>query len=125
MGEEVLYTKEHYWVIIDNGIATVGLSSYITDRFDEVSYIEIQSVGTVCNKTDIIGTISFDGEELEICSLFTGEIMEVNDILLEEPQSIKNSMKETDWICKISITNKEELDELITEEEYQEYLEEI
>ena len=65
------------------------------------------------------------GEELEICSLFTGEIMEVNDVLLEEPQSIKDSMKDIDWIYKISIIHKEELDELITEEEYQEYLDMI
>lgn len=125
MDEEVLYTREHYWVTINNGIATIGLSEYVTDKFDEVSYIEIQSVGSVCNKTDIIGAISFDGDEFEICSAFTGEIMEINDILVEEPQGIKNSINDNSWIYKISIINKDELAELMNEEEYSSLIDEL
>lgn len=125
MDEEVLYTKEHYWVVINNGIATIGLSEYVADKLDEVSYIEIQNVGSVCNKTDIIGAISFDGNEFEICSVFTGEIMEINDILIDEPQSIKDSLSDNSWIYKISITNKEELNDLISQEEYYSFIEEL
>ena len=124
MEGEVLYTKDHYWVIIDNGIATIGLSSFVADKMDDVSYVEVQEVGSVCNKTDIIGAVAFDGEELELCAPLTGEIMDINDVLLDEPQSIKDSLKEIDWIYKMSVTQKEELEDLMTEEQYQEYIEE-
>ena len=124
MEGEVLYTKDHHWVIIDNGIATIGLSSFVADKMDDVSYVEVQEVGSVCNKTDIIGAVAFDGEELELCAPLTGEIMDINDVLLDEPQSIKDSLKEIDWIYKMSVTQKEELEDLMTEEQYQEYIEE-
>ena len=124
MEGEVLYTKDHHWVIIDNGIATIGLSSFVADKMDDVSYVEVQEVGSVCNKTDIIGAVAFDGEELELCAPLTGEIMDINDVLLDEPQSIKDSLKEIEWIYKMSVTQKEELEDLMTEEQYQEYIEE-
>lgn len=125
MEEAILYTKDHYWIIVDNGIATVGLSNFITDKMDDISYIEVQDVGSVCNKTDIIGAIAFDGEEFELSTPLTGEIMDINDVLLDEPQSLKDSLKDIDWIYKMSVTQKSELEELLTEEQYQEYLEEI
>ncbi len=124
MEEEILYTKDHYWIIVDNGVATVGLSSFITDKMDDISYIEVQDVGSVCNKTDIIGAVAFDGEELELSAPLTGEIMDINDVLLDEPQSLKDSLKDIDWMYKMSVTQKDELEDLMTEEQYQEFLDE-
>ncbi len=120
--EEVFYTKEHYWVTVENDIATVGLGNYVLENFNDISYIEIEQNGTPCNKTDIIGTILADGEEFDLCAPFTGEIMEVNEVLEEEPLNIKDASTEISWLYKISVINKAELEDLLSEEEYDEYL---
>lgn len=121
--EELLFNSEHYWVSLDGDIATVGLSSFFLDAFEEISYVDLTEIGFICNKTDVIGTISADGEEIEIDSLFTGEIIEINEVLLDEPMNIKSSSIEINWLYKITITDSNELGELFTREEYEEFLE--
>lgn len=124
--EEVFYTREHYWIIIENDIATIGLTNHIIDSLENITCIEMSNIGTICNKTDILGTLYADNEEYDIYSLCTGEIVEINELLTEEAENIRNSAKDCNWIYKILINNKIELEEdLISEEEYNEYLEEL
>ena len=121
--EEILYSKEHYWVEIDNDIATVGMTPTLIDYLGNISYIELNNIGSICNKTDIIGTIYSDSEEIHINSLFTGEIVETNDLILEEAENISATSKEYNWLYKIFLNNKNEAEDLITEEEYEDFVE--
>ena len=121
--EEILYSKEHYWVEIDNDIATIGMTPALIDYLGNISYIELNSIGSICNKTDIIGTIYSDSEEIHINSLFTGEIVETNDLILEEAENISATSKEYNWLYKIFLNNKNEAEDLITEEEYDDFVE--
>ena len=121
--EEILYSKEHYWVEIDNDIATIGMTPTLIDQLGNISQIELNSIGSICNKTDIIGTIYSDSEEIHINSLFTGEIVETNDLILEEAENISATSKEYNWLYKIFLNNKNEAEDLITEEEYEDFVE--
>ena len=120
--EEILYSREHYWVEIDNDIATVGMTPTLIDYLGNISYIELNNIGSICNKTDVIGTIYTDSEELHINSLFTGEIVETNELIIEEAENILAASKEYNWLYKIFLNNKNEAEDLITEEEYEEFV---
>lgn len=120
--EEILYSREHYWVEIDNDIATVGMTPTLIDYLGNISYIELNNIGSICNKTDVIGTIYTDSEELHINSLFTGEIVETNELIIEEAENISAASKEYNWLYKIFLNNKNEAEDLITEEEYEEFV---
>ena len=121
--EQILYSKEHYWVEIDNDIATVGMTPALIDYLGNISYIELNNMGSICNKTDIIGTIYADSEQFHINSLFTGELVEINEMIIEEAENISATSKEYNWLYKIFLNNKNEADDLITEEEYEEFVE--
>lgn len=122
--DEILYSKEHFWISIDNDIATVGMTADLIDYLENISCIELSPIGTLCNKTDIIGTIYSDLQEFHIDSLFTGEIVEVNDLILEEVESISSSSFEYNWLYKIFLNNKSEINDLISKDEYDDFINE-
>lgn len=124
--EEVFYTREHYWIIIENDIAIIGFTNHIIDSLENITCIEMSNIGTICNKTDVLGTLYADNEEFDIYSICTGEIVEINELLTEEAENIRTPSKDCNWIYKILINNKIELEEdLISEEEYNEYIEDL
>ena len=125
--EELFYTKENYWVIVENDIATIGISDFITDDMNIINYVELPTIGTICNKTDLLGAINYnENDNLEIYSQFTGEIVDTNDSLIDNCEQLLSNDINSSWLYRIYINSKEELEEeLMSEEEYKEYLEEL
>ena len=125
--EEVFYTKENYWIIIENGIATVGMSDFITNDINMINYIELPSIGTICSKTDLLGVVNYnDDEDFDLYSQFSGEIVDVNDSLIDNCEQILSNDTDNNWLYRISLESEDELEgELMSEEEYREYLESL
>jgi glycine cleavage system H protein len=124
--EETFYTKEHFWVCVEGDIVTVGLTDYILRNFNIVSAVNLSQASTVCEKTGLVGSIIYDEDSIfEIFSPFSGEIVEINDLLIDNPEQLSSSVKENNWLLRIFINNREELEDLISEEEYNEYIDEI
>lgn len=125
--EELFYTKENYWVVVENDIATIGVSDFITDDINMINYVELPSIGTICSKTDLLGVINYnDDENFELYSQFSGEIVDVNDSLIDNCDQILSNDTNNNWLYRISLESKEELEEeLMSEEEYREYLENL
>ena len=123
--EELFYTKENYWVVIENDIATIGVSDFITDDINMINYVELPSIGTICSKTDLLGVINYnDDESFDLYSQFSGEIVDINDSLFDNCDQILSNDTNNNWLYRISLESKEELEEeLMSEEEYREYLE--
>lgn len=125
--EEVFYTEDHYWVSIENDIATVGLTNFVLDNFNIISFVDLPQVSTVCSKTELIGDIVYNEDEhFELYSPFSGEIVEVNDLLNDSPEQLFNYEKDNNWLFRIYINSPEELEDgLMSEEEYQDFVENI
>lgn len=125
--EELFYTKENYWVVVENDIATIGVSDFITDDINMINYVELPSIGTICSKTDLLGVINYnDDENFELYSQFSGEIIDINDSLIDNCDQILSNDTNNNWLYRISLESKEELEEeLMSEEEYREYLENL
>jgi glycine cleavage system H protein len=124
--EEIFYTRDNYCVSIDNDIVTVGLTDFVLDDMSMVNFVELPTIGCICSKTEIIGQINYnDGESFNICSIFNGKIVDVNDSLIDNCEQLFSSDLENSWLYRIYISSRAELEnELISEGEYEDYLEE-
>lgn len=124
--EELFYTKDNYWVVVENDIATIGITDYLLDEMDIVNYIELPSIGTICNKTDILGLLNYnEDEDIDLYAPFTGEIIDVNDSIVDNCEQLFSKDIDNNWLFRIFISNKEEFEEeLMSEEEYRDFIEE-
>ncbi len=124
--EELFYTKDNYWVIVENDIATIGITDYLLDEMDMVNYVELPSIGTICNKTDILGLVNYNEDEnIDIYAPFTGEIVDVNDSISDNCEQLFSKDIDNTWLFRVFVSNKEEFEEeLMSEEEYKDFIEE-
>ena len=122
--EDIKFTKDHYYIIIENDLATVGLTDFVLDKIHEdVSLIELPEINSLYNKSDQIGSLFFGDDEIELYTPLSGEMAEVNENLISEPDTIKNSTYENNWLFRIYTTDINELNDTMSKDEYEEYLE--
>ena len=87
--EEIFYTKDNYWFSIENDVVTVGITSFILDEINIINFIELPSIGSICSKTELIGQINYnDDENLDLLSIFSGKVVDVNDSLIDNCEQL-------------------------------------
>ena len=124
--EELFFTRDNYWVVVENDIATIGISDYILDEMDMVNYVELPAIGTICNKTDILGLINYNEDEnIDLYAPFTGEVVDVNDSISDNCEQLFSKDTDNTWLFRIFVSEKDEFEEeLMSEEEYKDFVEE-
>ncbi len=120
--EECAYTKEHEWVCQEGGVATIGISEYAATELGDIVYIELSEVGSNVKQMDPIGTIEAVKTVAELFSPVSGEVVEVNEDIIEHPEIINRDPFEEGWFVKIKMSDPGELDNLFSFDEYSEFL---
>lgn len=125
--EELKYSESHQWVrVIDDGnYALVGVTNYICDSYGEVGYIELPELEIQIDANEEIGLLEMANGNYELYSPISGEIVAVNDDLEESPKVINVDPYGDGWIYKMKLLDIEELDSLMSLEEYKEFLQNI
>jgi glycine cleavage system H protein len=123
--DHLLYTKEHEWINIDGDEATVGISDYAQESLGDITFVELPSVGDEVEQFEEYASIESVKAASDIFSPMSGEIIEVNDDLNEDPGLINKSPYRKGWIAKVKLSDSEEQANLMTAEEYHKYLESI
>ena len=100
--KNLYYTKEHEWVSINNGIATIGITDYAQGELGDIIFIEFPDIGSYCNAGDTIGTIEAVKTVADLFSPIKGNISEINTNLEDEPDSINKDPYNTGWIIKFN-----------------------
>ena len=120
------YSTEHEWVQIeDDGRALVGITEYAQEHLGDVVFVELPEVGTPIAQFQKIGEIESVKAVSELYSPTSGEIHEINDQLLDNPELINDDPYQTGWLVRLSNVNDSELGELMTADEYENYLAQI
>ncbi|XP_075045077.1 glycine cleavage system H protein, mitochondrial [Mixophyes fleayi] len=119
------YTDKHEWISIENGIGTVGISSYAQESLGDVVYCTLPEVGKKFNKMDEFGTLESVKAATELFSPLTGEITEINEALADDPGLVNKSCYDEGWLIKVTVDVPSELDELMSEEAYKKYVKSI
>jgi glycine cleavage system H protein len=116
------YTKDHEWIAVDGDIATVGITDFAQGELGELVYIEVETVGETLDKEEVFGTVEAVKTTAELYMPISGEILEFNSELDESegdnPGLINEDAYGKGWIVKVKITQPEELDELLSAEDY-------
>jgi glycine cleavage system H protein len=114
---DLLYTKDHEWIKIENGIATVGITDYAQGELGDIIFIELPEIGDSVQAEDSIGTIEAVKTVADIYSPMNGEISEININLEDNPDSINTDPYDSGWIIKLNnFTNND--DNYLTPDQY-------
>jgi glycine cleavage system H protein len=117
----IKYNEEHEWLKIENGIASVGVSSYAVEQLGDITFIELPEIHSEVSLGDSVAFVESVKAASDIYTPVSGTILEVNEELLDAPE-ILNSYAQKTMIFKIKLNDESELDSLISEEDYQQYI---
>ena len=115
---DIYYTKDHEWIKVDGGEGLVGITSYASEQLGDIVFVELPQKGISFDQGKDVAVIESVKAASEIYSPASGEIIETNSSLEENPEIINDDPLESGWLYKIKILNKDELKKLMSEEEY-------
>ncbi|NKZ01094.1 glycine cleavage system protein GcvH [Nocardiopsis alborubida] len=113
---ELGYTAKHEWVVVEDGIATVGITSFAAESLGDIVYVEVPEVGSEVSADEPCGEVESTKSVSDVYSPVSGEVVEVNAILENEPETINSSPFEDGWLFRARIS--EEPSDLLSAEEY-------
>jgi glycine cleavage system H protein len=123
--KDLVYTKDHEWARIEDDVATIGITDHAQEMLGEITFVELPAVGTEVTTAEEIAVVESSKSASDIYSPVTGKVIEINDNLEDSPESINDDCYGNGWLCKIEITDKGSIDELMSAEQYEEHLKEI
>ncbi|XP_050432423.1 glycine cleavage system H protein, mitochondrial [Adelges cooleyi] len=116
------YTEKHEWIEVKDNVGTVGISHYAQDALGDVVYAELPTVGTEVKVKDECGALESVKAASELYSPVSGKVVDVNSSLETRPALINQSCYNDGWLFKLQLSSPDELTNLMTEEQYTEFL---
>ena len=117
--ENIKYTDDHEWVKLENNIATIGITDFAQSELGDIIFVEFPELNINISSKDTVGTLEAIKTVADIFSPLSGEIVQLNDNLELNPELINESPYDKGWILKIKISNKNDIDSLLSSEDYQ------
>lgn len=105
-----VYSESHEWHKVDGDVVTIGLTTYAVDQLTDVTFVEMQGVGTEIGSGDSVGEVESVKTTSDIYSAAAGEIVEVNEALSDNPELVNNDPYGDGWLVKIKISDRGSLD---------------
>ena len=119
---EKKYSKDHEWIEIDNDIATIGITNHAQESLGDIVFVELPTIGKQVSSNDEVCVIESVKAASDIYTPIDGEIIEVNEKLIDNGALVKEDPENTAWIFKLKISEPSQFNDLMTLSEYQEFL---
>lgn len=119
---ENLYSREHEWVRVEGDTCVLGITEFAQEELGEIVFVELPEVGQSFNATDEVGTIESVKAVAEVYTPVSGEVLEVNSAVEDDPELLNDDPHGDGWLIKLKIDAKSELDDLMSAEQYEEYI---
>jgi glycine cleavage system H protein len=119
---DYLYTREHEWVRSENDIAVLGITEFAQQELGEVVFVELPEVGQNFESGNEIGTIESVKAVAEVYTPLTGEIVEINEAVVDDPELLNEDPHGEGWLVKVRFTASSELDTLMSAAQYEDYI---
>jgi glycine cleavage system H protein len=120
--ENLKYTKDHEWILVEGDTATVGITEFAQGELGDIVFVEIETEGEDLDKEEVFGTIEAVKTVSDLYMPITGNVVEVNDELEGQPDLVNKEPYAGGWMIKIKIADAAELDELLSADEYKELI---
>ncbi len=120
------FTKDHEWILMqDDGVGVIGITDYAQDQLGELVYVELPEIDKVLGAGSDAVVIESVKAAGEVKAPVSGTVVEVNEALADEPEKVNNDPMGDGWFIKIKITDTSELDNLMDEDAYKEYTDDL
>ncbi len=119
---DLKYTKEHEWLRVESDTGTVGITDYAQDQLGDIVFVELPSPGAKISYLEKFGEIESVKAVSELYSPVSGEVLETNTALIDNPQWVNESPYGDGWMLRVRLTDPAELDKLLTAAEYDDFV---
>ncbi len=119
---ELKYTKDHEWIKIEGEIATVGITEFAQKELGDIVYVDVDSVDETVEIEDVFGSVEAVKTVSDLFMPLTGEVVEFNEVLEDEPEKVNTDPYGEGWMIKIAISKFSQVDNLLSAEEYQDLI---
>ncbi len=117
--EELKYTEDHEWVMIEESLAVIGITDFAQDALGDVVFVELPEVGAILEAGKAFGVVESVKAVSDIYAPISGTVEEINDALVDEPEIINTSPYEDGWMIKIRMAAAGDANDLMSAEAYQ------
>ncbi|MGH1479559.1 MAG: glycine cleavage system protein GcvH [Geminicoccales bacterium] len=122
---KMLYTKEHEWLRIDDDVATIGISDHAQEQLGEIVFVDLPEVGKQVGQNEDMAVVESVKAASDVYAPISGDVVEVNDTLADQPGQVNDSPEEKGWFCKLKIADTSQLDDLMDSDSYKSFLETV
>ncbi|MFY9597131.1 MAG: glycine cleavage system protein GcvH [Dysgonamonadaceae bacterium] len=120
--ENVKYSHDHEWIRVEGQEAYVGITDFAQSELGEIVYVDIPTIGDTLESGEVFGSIEAVKTVSDLLMPVSGKVLEMNDELEDAPELVNKDPYGKGWIIKIAVQKPEELDNLLTAEQYQDFI---
>ena len=115
---ELKYTKDHEWIKVDGDVVTVGITDFAQSELGDIVYVEVETVDETLDAEEVFGTVEAVKTVSDLFIPVSGEIIEFNEALEDEPEKVNTDPYGEGWMVKIKCSDLSELDDLLSADDY-------
>src|SRR5262245_29769542 len=119
--EDLKYSKEHEWVLVEGNVATIGITDYAQEHLGDIVFVELPAVGDKITKDEAFGVVESVKAVSDIYAPVSGKVLEVNDYLHDSPEMLNEDPYGDGWIVKVEMAEADDVNDLMSAAEYEEY----
>ena len=122
--QELLYTKEHEWIRVDEAVGTIGITDHAQKELGDIVFVELPKTGEHVTAGESFGTVESVKAVSEIYSPVTGEVIAINSKLQNSPELLNTDPHGEAWLIRVQLSDRQETEKLMAADEYEAYLRE-
>jgi glycine cleavage system H protein len=119
--EDLHYSKDHEWISVEGDVGTIGITDHAQNALGDVVYVEVPKVGDSFSAHEAFGSVESVKAVSEIFTPISGEVVEVNESLQDEPEKVNTDPYGDGWMIRLRMSNPGEVDSLLTAAEYEDF----
>lgn len=116
--DNLKYTEDHEWIKADGNTATIGITEFASSELGDIVFIEIETMGETLSKGDTFGTVEAVKTVSDLFMPTSGEVVEINPALADNPEIVNKDPYGEGWLIKIKLSDASSLDDLMSAAEY-------
>jgi len=122
--KDLKYTKEHEWIRVEGNVGVIGITDFAQSQLSDIVYVELPEIGTEVKQMESFGTVEAVKAVSDLYSPVSGKVIEVNQKVKDDPSIINKDPYGDGWLIKVEISNPDELNNLLSPEEYEKLISE-
>ncbi len=122
---QIYFSKEHEWIEVDQEIGTVGITQYAQEQLGDIVFAEVTKLKEKVSRNDDVAVVESVKAASDIFAPVSGTVIEWNDLLDTSPETLNSDPTKSGWVFKITVDTPQELQELMDEEAYKKFIEEL